>query len=183
MRSSIDRRECHPTYNIRFGQLSGDLAMMHLERKRKAFANITHGRRILLLFHPDHPGAGIQVPAGTMRPGEAVEDSIRREAAEETGLTSLEYVGVLGTQRFDMRPFGRDELHDRWFGLLRCHEHTPESWEHWETDPDDAPGERVRFTLRWANLDVPLPELIAGHGAFIATMRTSMTFDDNETRP
>ena len=41
----------------------------------------------LLLFH--HPNAGVQIPAGTVEPGEAPEAAAMREAAEESGLTGL----------------------------------------------------------------------------------------------
>jgi 8-oxo-dGTP pyrophosphatase MutT (NUDIX family) len=41
----------------------------------------------LLLF--SHPHVGVQIPAGTVNPGEDIETAARREAAEETGLNSL----------------------------------------------------------------------------------------------
>jgi len=139
--------------------------------KRKAFAYITSQRRLLLLAHPDHPEAGLQVPAGTMRPGEGARAAILREAREETGLANLTFAGILGEVDFDARPWGRNELHRRTFGHLVCPGPTSDSWDHWEIDPDDAPGERIRFTLFWASLNEPLPELIAGHDAFIAVLR------------
>ena len=142
--------------------------------KRKAFAYITSGRRILLLAHPDHPAAGIQVPAGTMRDGEAPRDAILRDAFEETGLAGLEFIAMLGDVTHDARPWGRNEMHRRWFGHLRVSDSTPERWLHWETDPDDAPGERVRFELFWASLDAGLPDLIAGHDALLTELRASL---------
>ena len=145
--------------------------MMDSVLKRKAFAYITSGRCVLLLAHPDHPDAGIQVPAGTVRAGEAVLDAAVREAREETGLTGLEVMGVLGEHTFDMRPFGRNEMHHRTFAHLVCREATPESWEHWEGDPEGRPGEKIRFQLYWVSLDEPLPELVAGHAAAIPALR------------
>lgn len=142
--------------------------------KRKAFAYITSGRRLLLLAHPDHPDSGIQVPAGTVRPGESIEDATLREATEETGLMGLDVVAVLGEQTFDMRPFGRDEVHYRTFVHLECREVTPESWEHWERDPEGQPGSQIRFRLFWGALDEPLPELTAGHDAAIPALRRSL---------
>ncbi|MCO6502731.1 MAG: NUDIX domain-containing protein [Acidimicrobiales bacterium] len=47
---------------------------------RKALAYVTAGTRLLLLVHPDHPEAGIQVPAGTIRSGEEPGDAALREA-------------------------------------------------------------------------------------------------------
>ena len=43
--------------------------------------------RDLLLF--EHPNAGVQIPAGTVEDNETPEEVALREAAEETGLTSL----------------------------------------------------------------------------------------------
>jgi 8-oxo-dGTP pyrophosphatase MutT (NUDIX family) len=48
----------------------------------------------LLLFK--HPTAGIQIPAGTVEPGEAPETAALREAAEETGLSGLRIRRYLG---------------------------------------------------------------------------------------
>lgn len=48
----------------------------------------------LLLFK--HPYAGIQIPAGTIEPDETPEIAVRREAAEETGLTAFASVQALG---------------------------------------------------------------------------------------
>ncbi|MGB3305682.1 MAG: NUDIX domain-containing protein [Thermomicrobiales bacterium] len=80
---------------------------------RKAFASIgsasgsasggtSEGRnRLLLVAHPDHPKAGVQMPAGTMEPGEAPEDAALREAREEAGLAGLVIAGLLGRHSFD----------------------------------------------------------------------------------
>lgn len=141
---------------------------------RKAFAYITSQRRLLLLAHPDHPEAGIQVPAGTMRPGEKAIEAALREAWEETGLTNLEAVQILGVRAFDLRPFGRGEVHRRTFVHLVCHASTRESWEHMERDTEGQPGEQFRFRLFWAALDEPLPELIGGHDAMLDALRSSL---------
>jgi ADP-ribose pyrophosphatase YjhB (NUDIX family) len=142
--------------------------------KQKAFAYITRGvggeREILLLAHPDHPEAGIQVPAGTMLAAEPVLEAVLREASEETGLKDLTVARVLGTVEFDARPFGRNEVHLRHFVHLRCGDEREDRWEHWEEFPDDEPGGRVRFELYWARLDEGMPELIAGHGAFLGAL-------------
>jgi 8-oxo-dGTP diphosphatase len=145
--------------------------------RRKACAYITSERdgrqHILLLYHPDHPEAGIQVPAGTMEPGEPVLDAARREAFQETGLDALELVEMLGDYAIDARAWGRNEIQHRWFVHFRCLQPTPASWDHWEENPSDAPGTRIRLRLAWAPLDRPLPELVPSFGTFIDALRTS----------
>ena len=67
--------------------------------KHKVLAYITRerdGRRELLTFtHRDHPEAGVQVPAGTVEPGQAIEAALFREIREESGLTNLQLVHKL----------------------------------------------------------------------------------------
>jgi 8-oxo-dGTP pyrophosphatase MutT (NUDIX family) len=51
----------------------------------------------LLLFN--HPYAGVQIPAGTVNPGETPEAAARREALEETKIEGLLLVRLLGDQQ------------------------------------------------------------------------------------
>jgi 8-oxo-dGTP pyrophosphatase MutT (NUDIX family) len=150
---------------------------------RKVFAYITSGRRLLVFSHAHHPEAGIQVPAGTMQPGEDPLTAALREAREETGLTDLDVVDVVGEVVFDARPYGKDELHHRTFVHLRCREETPDQWEHWETDPHGEPGGRYLFVLAWASLDAPLPDLSAGHAAFIPELVVALDRPARANRP
>lgn len=63
----------------------------------KVTAFITRGREVLLL---EHPYAGIQFPAGTVEEGERPEHAVLREGAEESGLSDLALVSLIG-QRDD----------------------------------------------------------------------------------
>jgi 8-oxo-dGTP diphosphatase len=140
--------------------------------KRKAFAYVTHhhpeqGYRLLVFSHPNAPEAGIQVPAGTMRPEESPAEAALREAYEETGLPDLELVGFLGEQVRDMWGFGRDETHHRHFFHVRCLGEPPAVWRHYESDPDDGSPESPLFELFWAPLPDGVPELIADHGVML----------------
>jgi len=150
--------------------------------KRKVFAYITSRttsgttsrRRLPVFTHPVSPEAGIQVPAGTMDDTETPENAVLREAHEETGLQGLKIVRLLGRQEFDARPFGRAELHDRWFFHPCCDSRTPERWVHIEADPSDSPGERIPFELFWVALPAGVPDLIAGHDRFLPELIASL---------
>ena len=134
--------------------------------KQKAFAYITYGDSLLVFSHPDFPEAGIQVPAGTIEPGEEPGAAALREAYEETGLSGLRLVTPLGEQVRDATPFGKDEVHHRYFFHLRCTETPPQTWRHWEESPSDG-SERVAFDFFWAPLPDGVPPLIAGHDAYL----------------
>ena len=56
----------------------------------------------LLVFQ--HPTAGVQLPAGTVEMGEAVEGAVLREVAEETGLTDVHLRHYLGKQVITLPP-------------------------------------------------------------------------------
>jgi 8-oxo-dGTP pyrophosphatase MutT (NUDIX family) len=132
--------------------------------RHKVFAYITHGDRLLVFRHPHAPAAGIQVPAGTVAPGEPFDQAVLREAWEETGLPDLILVRPLGEQQRDMRDYGRDEIHHRHFYHLVCGGDPPATWQHWERDPADG-GEPPLFEFFWARLPGEVPALIADHGA------------------
>jgi len=151
--------------------------------KRKAFAYVTHhdpvhGDRLLVFSHPNAPEAGIQVPAGTMRPDERPEDAVLREAYEETGLADLELVGLLGEQILDMTDLGREEIHHRYFFHLRCPGTPPAIWRHHEPDPDDGSAELPLFELFWVRLPDSVPDLIADHGIMLPVLIARLTAHD-----
>jgi 8-oxo-dGTP diphosphatase len=131
--------------------------------KRKAFAYITHGDRLLVFRHPAEPDAGIQVPAGSVRRGESPEDAVMREAYEETGLSDLVLVRPLGEHQRDMSDFGLDEIHHRHFFHLRCTGEPLTTWQHDEHDPSDGSSAPILFEFFWARLPDRVPILIADH--------------------
>jgi 8-oxo-dGTP diphosphatase len=150
---------------------------MTLTVRRKAFAYITHKYRLLVFSQPFAPEAGIQVPAGTKRDGEAPADAVMREAWEETGLADLTLVRYLGDVRQDMRDVGLDDIHHRHFFRLRCGSAPPEVWRHTESDPSDGTPDPIVFEFSWAPLPDGVPELIADHGAMIPRLVESMIAD------
>lgn len=87
-----------------------------------------------------------------------------REAHEETGLTTLELGAYLGEQTFDMRPWGKQEVHRRAFFHLRCTATPPERWYNDEPHPGDRAGAGPLFELFWVPLLEGVPALIADYG-------------------
>ena len=138
----------------------------------KAFAYVTHGHSILILKHPDHPEAGIQVPAGSIEHGESPRIGVLREAFEETGLANLRLVQFLGLVRVDRLPgYGVREFHNRWYFHLVCDGDPPDVWRHQEMTPSDG-SPPVWFECSWVDLDRVF--LDWGHGAMLNRLRRSM---------
>lgn len=129
--------------------------------KHKVLAYITHGGRLLVFRHPDHPEAGIQVPGGTVAEGEDPAAAVLREAMEETGLASLRLAAHLGD--FEQSVPERDENWTRHCYHLVCEENPPETWRHDELTPSDGTPGPITFEFFWVNLPDGVPELAAGH--------------------
>jgi 8-oxo-dGTP pyrophosphatase MutT (NUDIX family) len=140
--------------------------------RSKVFAYITRGQSILILEHPDHPDAGIQVPAGSLEHGESPRAGVLREAFEETGLTGLTIASFLGLDSFDRWPhYGQNEIHNRWFFHLAGAIGLPDSWEHVEKFASDG-SEPIRFAFSWVDIDAV--RLDWGHDAMLDRLRASL---------
>jgi 8-oxo-dGTP pyrophosphatase MutT (NUDIX family) len=134
--------------------------------KQKVVCYIVRDDELLVFRHLDEPWeeSGLQVPAGSIRPGESPEDAALREAREETGLESLRLVHRLGETEYDMSPY-RDEVQHRHVYQLAVDEETPPRWDSHENDPDDGSGV-IRFECFW----IPLTHghvLSGGQGALL----------------
>ena len=134
---------------------------------QKVFAYITYSDRLLVFRHADFPEAGIQVPAGTLRPGEDPVEGVLREAGEETGLEALVLDELLGVDDFDMTPYGTAEIHHRYFYHLRLEQEPPQTFQHIEADPSSGTDEEIKMEFFWVRLPDEVPWLMAGHGRFL----------------
>jgi 8-oxo-dGTP pyrophosphatase MutT (NUDIX family) len=137
----------------------------------KAVAYVVHRGRIAVFVHADDEDplteSGLQVPAGSIAPGESAVDAALREAYEESGLDGLRVVAELGIEDYDMRPYA-DTVHRRHFVQLGLDVEPPQTWTHVEEHSDD--GVRREFRFFW--LDLPRAHaLAAGHGALLALVR------------
>jgi 8-oxo-dGTP pyrophosphatase MutT (NUDIX family) len=138
--------------------------------KRKVLAYITNANRLLVFRHSDFPEAGIQVPGGTVEPGEEWEAAALREAEEETGLHDLLLAGLLGEAKFDLAIYGRDEINIRRFYHLRCEGDPPATWQHAELTPSEGPPGPIHFEYCWAPLPDGVPPLIADMDAMLPAL-------------
>ena len=93
---------------------------MPLKVVAKVVAYVTRGNSLLVFRHLHVPEAGIQIPAGTLEPGESSDDGVLREAQEETGLDCLAIHRFLGTRDYDVSPYGLAELHHHSYYHLHC---------------------------------------------------------------
>jgi 8-oxo-dGTP diphosphatase len=121
--------------------------------RRRVVAYVTRerdGRLELLTIEAElYPEDGVQVPAGRLEHGETLQEGLRRELAEETGLTGVELVRELPD--FQATYENHNENHAF---LLRATEETPDEWRH-EVYGDGVDAGLIHL-CRW----VPLtPEL------------------------
>ena len=138
--------------------------------RNKAVAYITRGDQLLVFSHPAFPEAGIQVPAGTIEPGEAPEDAVLREAHEETGLSGLAVRSFLGIREYDLAPYGKAEIECRHFFHLECTGEAPAVWRHDELYPSDGSPAPIEFELFWVKYPEDVPELIGEQGALLSDL-------------
>lgn len=128
---------------------------------RKVYAYITQGPRLLIFRHVDKPDVALQVPGGTVEPGEPPEVAVMREAREETGRDDLRLVGFLGETQRDLADWGIDGVHHRFYYHLTCDGQPPETWRQAEWNPSDGSPAPIWFELFWS----PLPDGVPPLGA------------------
>src|SRR5262249_36093161 len=120
-------------------------------RRARVLAYVTRergGRTELLVFDQrSHPEAGTQVPAGRLDPGETLEDGLRRELHEESGLIRVRIVRelpVLGDW------VERSPYEDHAFEVRVDGEESLDTWEHVVHGDGDDAGHV--FDYRWEPL-------------------------------
>lgn len=107
--------------------------------KEKAVCYVVQDDHLLVFTHLQHPMriTGVQVPAGTIKPGETPNQAAERELFEETGLEGI-VSRELGTSTYDVRPM-RDEIANRHFLELSVpQQDLSQRWVAGEQDPRTA---------------------------------------------
>jgi 8-oxo-dGTP pyrophosphatase MutT (NUDIX family) len=141
----------------------------------KACACLVDGRGHLLVFH--HPGdRGMQLPKGTIEPGEALEDAVRRELLEESGIRYTGPLEALGTLERDCEAGVEGNLHrhaQRWhLFLMRAEGPLPESFDHVATGSPEEEG--LVFSFSWLAPDAPLDAFAPPYANAIARVRRAL---------
>ncbi|GAA4838849.1 NUDIX hydrolase [Kitasatospora terrestris] len=136
--------------------------------REKVLAYVVRDSRLLVFRHADntYEEVGIQVPAGSVRPGETPADAVLREAREETGLTDFKIVSKLGEAEYDMTPYRR-EIQIRHVFHLELTEPTEERWM--SQEDHDGEQEPTRFECFWIPLEAA-HILQSGQGALLGQL-------------
>ncbi|MFC0030091.1 NUDIX domain-containing protein [Micromonospora chaiyaphumensis] len=134
----------------------------------KVLCYVVREGHLLVFRHTDfsYEEVGIQVPGGSVRPGEDQADAALREAREETGLTGFSVVRKLGEVEYDISPL-RFEIQHRHVFELALLGVTPERWA--SQEEHDGEQEPTRFECFW----IPLRTahvLQAGEGALVGRL-------------
>lgn len=109
---------------------------------QKACAYITRGTGELLVFEgPGHDG--LQIPKGTLEPGESLREALFREVREESGLGTLSDTQHLTTDVWTRREGRRYVRH-----FFHSTVYEPrDRWTHTVTDGGQEDG--AEFEFRW----------------------------------
>jgi 8-oxo-dGTP pyrophosphatase MutT (NUDIX family) len=121
--------------------------------KEKAVCYVVQDDHLLVFTHLQHPMhiTGVQVPAGTIKPGETPYQAAERELFEETGLEGI-VSRELGTTAYDIRPL-RDEIANRHFLELSVpQQDLSRRWVAGEQDPSHG-GAAETWECWWLPLE------------------------------
>ena len=136
--------------------------------KDKVLCYVVRDGRLLVFRHTDYSyeEVGIQVPAGSIQPGETHEEAALRGAREETGLKDFTIVRKLGEFQYDISPY-RLEIQNRHVFHLELAEDTPERWA--SQEDHDGEQEPTHFECFWIPLEAA-HILQSGQGALLGLL-------------
>jgi len=142
---------------------------------QKAYVYVVRRDHLLVLRERVHKDSGVQVPGGTLDPGETPEQGARREVAEETGRTDLVIDGSLGSHVWNFSWRHVSGRYRRYFYFGHFETEAPDVWEHWEMTPSDG-GAPFKMRFYWAPLATSVPRLDHGYGFKLPQLRARLGF-------
>ena len=123
------------------------------------------GKKELLVFRQQHlEEPPLEVPGGTVDPGETLEAAVLREVAEESGLVALTPHGLVGTAYF----LWEGTLHHRHFYHFTAMEEAPDTWSHTVTAGEEDLG--LVFLYHWLPLEEAAATLGYEMGRFLPSL-------------
>ena len=125
-----------------------------------------HEHQLLVFEHAGAPESGLQVPAGTVEPGEAIEAALWRELFEESGLQPPQVSLVARLGIFPQPEWGTT----RHVFLLQAAASLPHTWQHIVSGGAEDNG--MNFEYRWAALSEP-PQLAGNQDRWLPMIEST----------
>jgi ADP-ribose pyrophosphatase YjhB (NUDIX family) len=143
---------------------------VHALVRRRVVGYVTRGRELLVFDHKGMPEVPTQVPAGRVDSHENLEEGLRREVEEETGVTDIEIVRELADADEFRRLYGPGAHESCAF-----HAAAPpgglDRWEHPVTGRGMDSG--LVYVCRWVRLD-ECPPLWGDSDPLVEKLRASI---------
>ena len=139
--------------------------------RKRVVGYVTRGRQLLVFDHKGRPEVPTQVPAGRVDAHEGLEEGLRREVEEETGLTEIEIVGILADGNEFEELFGPGAHESHAFHAVAA-PGGPDSWEHAVSGTGMDSG--LVYVCRWVPLD-ECPPLWGDADTLAERLRVSIT--------
>lgn len=140
-----------------------------MKTKQKVLAYITRKSsgtfsEVLVFLHQDHPEAGLQVPGGTVDPGEDLSEAILREIFEESGLKldKADIVSMIGETDYQRKDI--PEINHRHYFLIQRND-LPETWAH--TVHSSGADDGLVFLYSWMETSKAKIELTGQMGELL----------------
>ncbi|HWI63289.1 MAG TPA: NUDIX domain-containing protein [Symbiobacteriaceae bacterium] len=138
--------------------------------RQKVQAYITRetpsGLQLLVFEHADFPDAGIQVPAGSIDPGETPDHAVLRETLEEAGLTDVTIIKYVGC--FPWFYPAQQVIHQRHVYHLAVTKPVPDRWEQVVSGGVEDKG--MRFICYWMDLPSAATALSGQQGMYLSLL-------------
>ena len=120
------------------------------DTKLKVLIFAVSNKGLLAFSEPDFPHIPLQVPGGSVEPGEDLAFAARREFLEETGLepaADFEKFFVF-TYEWPHSTASQTRFHQRHCFTLQLPDDLPETWDHFERHASSGAAP-IRFRFQW----------------------------------